>query len=216
MTKQQSHRLIGALVAALAVLRGEVRAEDLGTAFTYQGSLEKGSPPAPVTDTCDFRFGQWNAAVGGAQVGNSPQSVVGVIIQNSVFSVPIDFGPGAFNGAARWLAIEVQCPGDADFVLLTPRIELTPVPYALRASQGVSGLDALTVTSGGDVGIGTTAPAASPREARAPRLFRTARRRPSPRSRARANDRPKSRTHPETQGPGNTTCSPPGTRADKG
>jgi hypothetical protein len=158
MTKQQSHRLIAALVAALAVLRGEVRAEDLGTAFTYQGSLEKGSPPAPVTDTCDFRFGLWDAAVGGAQIGNSPQSVVGVIIQNSVFSVPIDFGPGAFNGAARWLAIEVQCPGDADFVLLTPRIELTAVPYALRASQGVGGLDALTVTSGGDVGIGTTAP----------------------------------------------------------
>ena len=46
------------------------RAADIGTAFTYQGFLEK---PAgtPVNDTCDFRFGLWDAAAGGNQKGNS-------------------------------------------------------------------------------------------------------------------------------------------------
>ena len=41
MTKQQSHRLIAALVAALAVISGQVHAADVGTAITYQGYLEK-------------------------------------------------------------------------------------------------------------------------------------------------------------------------------
>lgn len=106
------------------------RAASLGTVFTYQGSLEN---PAgtPVTSTCDFRFGLWDDGGAGAQVGVSPQTVLGVAVVGGLFSTPIDFGAAGFDGSARWLEIEVQCAGDAGFTLLTPRVELTPAPHAL-------------------------------------------------------------------------------------
>jgi len=131
---------------------------NMGTAFTYQGFLENGT--GPVTDTCDFRFGLWDAPAGGNQKGNSPQTASLVGVGNGVFTTPIDFGPGATDGTARWLEIEVQCPGDGGFTVLTPRTELTPAPYSIRAGEGVGGPNALNVTPSGDVGIGTTTPAA--------------------------------------------------------
>ena len=101
------------------------RAAEIGTAFTYQGSLEK---PAgtPLTDTCDFRFGLWDAAAGGSQVGASPQTIADVGVDGGVFTVAIDFGSAALDGSARWLAVEVQCSGDPAFAVLSPRVELTP------------------------------------------------------------------------------------------
>jgi len=106
-------------------------AADIGTAFTYQGHLEKPAGAA-VTDTCDFRFSLWDAAAGGNQEGNSPQTVPGVTVADGVFTTPIDFGAAAINGTARWLEIEVRCPtGVGGFSLLTPRVELTPAPHAL-------------------------------------------------------------------------------------
>jgi len=148
------------LAALILVAIASSNAADIGTAFSYQGSLEK---PAgtPVTDTCDFRFGLWDALTGGNQKGTSPQTETAVDVVGGVFTVPLlDFGPGAIDGTARWLAIEVQCPGDAAFVLLDPRVELTTAPYSIRAGEGVGGPNALNVTPSGDVGIGTTAPAA--------------------------------------------------------
>jgi len=150
---------VGLVVVSLAAA-GTTRALDIGTAFTYQGSLEK---PAgmPVTDTCDFRFGLWDAPTGGNQKGTSPQTQTAVAVVGGVFTVEfLDFGPGAIDGTARWLEIEVRCPGDAAFVLLDPRQELTPAPYSIRAGEGVGRPNALNVTPTGDVGIGTATPAA--------------------------------------------------------
>jgi hypothetical protein len=134
----------------------------LGTAFTYQGYLEKpaGTPVDGVS--CDFRFGLWDAAgPGGDEKGDSPQTVSAVDVDNGIFVVTIDFGPTAINGTARWLEIEVQCPGDAGFTLLTPRVALTPGAYALRASNGVGPPSAVNVDAvNGDVGIGTNTPMA--------------------------------------------------------
>ena len=136
----------------------QAHAADIGTAFTYQGNLENGS--GPVTDTCDFRFGLWDAAAGGNQQGVSPQTKIGVGVTAGVFTVSdLDFGAGAIDGAARWLEIEVQCPPDVGFTLLLPRVELTPAPHAIRASKGVGPPNALEVdTATGKVGIGTDAP----------------------------------------------------------
>ncbi len=116
-------------------LASEGRAAEIGTAFTYQGFLERGAPPAPVEDNCDFRFGLWDAAAAGNQKGTSPQTKNGVVVTAGVFTVEnLDFGAGSIDGTARWLEIEVQCPGDGAFVLLSPRVELTPAPHALRAA----------------------------------------------------------------------------------
>jgi hypothetical protein len=51
---------------------------------------------------------------------------------NGLFTVVIDFGGGAFNGAARWLEIGVRCPaGSGSYTTLSPRQALRAAPYAL-------------------------------------------------------------------------------------
>src|SRR5262245_59885221 len=119
-------------IAAAMASRDGVIAADLGTAFTYQGYLEK---PAgtPLTGTCDFRFGLWDASGGGAQKGASPQSKNSLTVSGGVFTVEgLDFGAAATDGTARWLAIEVCCPSPCApgaLTLLTPRVELKPAPH---------------------------------------------------------------------------------------
>jgi len=128
------NRSAGKWAIAFAIIAGfgnAVMAADMGTAFTYQGNLIRGG--SPVTDTCDFRFGLWRDATSVApadQVGTT-QLVTAIVITTGAFTTPIDFGPGTIDGRGRWLEIEVQCPGDAAFVLLSPRVELTPAPHAL-------------------------------------------------------------------------------------
>ncbi|MCI0394149.1 MAG: hypothetical protein L0332_22980 [Chloroflexi bacterium] len=100
----------------------------MGTAFTYQGQLLKNG--APLTDTCDLRFQLYDALAGGSQVG-STQTLTGVGIGSGLFTVQVDFGQGAFDGAGRWLEIATKCTGDPSFVTLSPRQALTPSPYAL-------------------------------------------------------------------------------------
>ncbi len=103
----------------------------LGTAFTYQGYLEK---PAgtPVDGNCDLRFGLWSAPTGGGQRGESPQTKTAVPITQGSFTISdLDFGAEGINGSPRWLAIEIKCQGDANFTLLDPRVRLNPVPHAL-------------------------------------------------------------------------------------
>ncbi len=151
------------LVAFAIAVGGQVTfAADAGTAFTYQGYLERGSPPAPVDDICALRFSLWDAASlsEGSQVGTSPQEFDAVSIERGLFTVTIDFGGDAMNGMARWLMIEVMCPGDPPFFQsLDPRVALTPAPYALRATEGVGPPGVLSVTPEGNVGIGTQSPA---------------------------------------------------------
>lgn len=150
---------IGLIGVSLAVA-SEGRAADIGTAFTYQGHLEDGG--GPMTDTCDFRFGLWDAVVAGNQKGTSPQTVLAVAVTAGVFTATMDFGSGAIDGTARWLEIEVCCsspcaPGA--LLLLIPRMELTPAPHAVRAWEGVGPPNTLEVdTVTGGVGIGTIAP----------------------------------------------------------
>ncbi|MFH1109229.1 MAG: tail fiber domain-containing protein [Planctomycetota bacterium] len=151
---------VGLAVAALIlVATASSHAADIGTAFSYQGSLER---PAgtPANDACDFRFGLWDALTGGNQKGTSPQTETAVDVVGGVFTVEfLDFGPGAIDGTARWLAIEVKCPGDASFVALPPREELTPAPYAIRAGEGIGPPNTLEIDPlTGYVGIGTSTP----------------------------------------------------------
>ena len=102
----------------------------MGTAFTYQGQLRKNG--VPVNATCSFQFSLFDGpGVGATQIGTT-QTKSGVSVTNGLFTIPdLDFGSGAFNGEARWLAIAVQCPGDSSHTTLSPRQALTPAPYAL-------------------------------------------------------------------------------------
>lgn len=105
----------------------------LGTAFTYQGRLTDDG--GPVSGACDFQFSLFEAADGGSQVG-STQTRPNVTVSSGLFTAELngggEFGPTAFTGQARWLAIAVRCPaGSGSFTTLSPRQPLTAAPYAL-------------------------------------------------------------------------------------
>jgi hypothetical protein len=100
-----------------------------GTAFTYQGRLEDAD--VPVEGTCDFSFSLYGSAKGTDQIGTT-LTILDWPVAAGYFTVPLDFGSGAFRGDARYLAIAVRCPaGEGSYTTLAPRQALTPSPHAL-------------------------------------------------------------------------------------
>jgi hypothetical protein len=123
LTLAQSPVVTGPALAPLA---------SAGTAFTYQGQLKNGA--GAVNGPCDLEFRLYDDLAAGNLIGNNPQSVT-TVITNGLFTTPLDFGAGAVNGEARWLATTVRCPaGAGSYAPLTPRQPLTPAPYAMYAS----------------------------------------------------------------------------------
>ncbi|MCG3128050.1 MAG: hypothetical protein CHACPFDD_02924 [Phycisphaerae bacterium] len=133
--------------------------------WTYQGSLTDGSQPAD--GAYDLQFTLWDAPGSGEPPtgGNPIGGVVskpGTTVAGGLFSVQLneadEFGPGAFNGEARWLQIEVN--GTA----LAPRQPLTPAPFALFALNAAAGGPwavngtGIYNTNAGNVGVGTPTP----------------------------------------------------------
>jgi hypothetical protein len=139
--------LVLALTAGLALAQGSEPEEvysplaPLGTAFAYQGQLEKDG--SPVSGDCSMTFRLFDDAAAGNQVGSDLDAVVSV--GDGMFSVNLDFGGTAFSGEARWLEIHVKCGGDTSFTNLG-RQALTAAPYALYASgapwSGLTGIPA--------------------------------------------------------------------------
>ncbi len=142
------------LASAIMVWTAEVsEAAPMGTAFTYQGHLYDANRVAD--GEYDFRLSLYDVNVGGAAVANDV-NVADVDVVDGYFTVELDFNDSnAFNGDARWLEIGVR-PGDMNdpnvYTTLSPRQEVTPVPYALQ-TRGIF------VDNAGNVGIGTTIPA---------------------------------------------------------
>ena len=135
--------LIGLILAMIGIssaggardLRAPVvPAAAVGSGFTYQGELKNAN--GPVNATCAFRFALYDTVSGGTQVGPTLNQSIPVV--DGLFTAQLDFGAGAFSGASHWLQIAVQCPGDASFILLTPRQQLTAVPYALSLMPGAT------------------------------------------------------------------------------
>ena len=104
------------------------------TAFTYQGFLKDNNNPANAQ--YDLQFTLYDAPTGGNRIGNS---VVfdDLQITNGLFTVEIDFGINPFSsGQRRWIEIGIRpFNSSGSFVILDPRIELTPVPYAIYAQK---------------------------------------------------------------------------------
>lgn len=108
--------------------------------FIYQGRLTDG--PAPATGNYDFQFTLYDAAEGGNLVGETV-SHPNTAVSEGLFTAALDFASSSFNGAACWLEIAVRTNGAGDFSTLSPRVEITPTPYALMAlnvaSNGLAG-----------------------------------------------------------------------------
>ncbi len=117
-------------------------ATPLGTAFTYQGRLDRAG--APYTGSCDFLFSLFDAETEGFEIGETV-AFSGLAVTGGLFTARLDFGAGAFNGDARWLELNVQCPDDVSSTTF-PRQELTATPYAMYAAaapwSGLTGVPA--------------------------------------------------------------------------
>lgn len=101
----------------------------LSTAFSYQGRLIELGQPA--NGTYDFRFTLYDAPLAGNVVAG-PIVVDDLLVNDGLFFATLNFGANVFQGAARWLEIEVR-PGASsdDYTLLTPRQNLIATPYAI-------------------------------------------------------------------------------------
>ncbi|MBN1920176.1 MAG: hypothetical protein JW892_02940 [Anaerolineae bacterium] len=104
--------------------------ESLTNEFTYQGRLTDNGG-APVTGPCAFRFSLYESSAGDDPIGNI-QTVANVPLNDGYFSVHLDFGLGVFTGDGRFMKVEVDC-GAGVYTTLSPRVRLTPAPYALHA-----------------------------------------------------------------------------------
>ncbi|HNQ88869.1 MAG TPA: hypothetical protein PKM73_09665 [Verrucomicrobiota bacterium] len=141
---------LGWLLAVAAVLPW-ARGAALGTAFTYQGRLDDAGQPA--TGMYDLRFALYDAETAGHVIGQ-PLTNTAVAVAEGLFLTVVDFGPGAFDGQARWLSIGVRTNGStADFTLLAPRQPVQPAPYALHAVTGSWAAVADSVSWSGVTGV---------------------------------------------------------------
>ena len=123
-------------VLLVLILVGSVQAQT--TAFTYQGKLNNSGTPA--NGQYDFQFKVFDSTdfVTGSQVG-STITRVGVQVATGIFTVDLDFGPGVFDGSARFLEISVRPAGSpVAFTILSPRQPITSTPYALRSATAAA------------------------------------------------------------------------------
>jgi hypothetical protein len=108
-----------------------------GTLFTYQGELSVSNLPTHGTFNMTFKL--WTASTGGSQAGSTITTNGVIIVTNGLYTVYLDFGPQYNAGTPYWLELGVETNGAGSFTTLSPRQELTPIPYAITA-ENVDGL----------------------------------------------------------------------------
>jgi hypothetical protein len=119
----------------------------MGTAWTYQGRLMDANQPADGLYDLRFKLYDSNDVQQENAVDINDLDVI-----DGDFTTELDFGSDVFDGAALWLDIGVR-PGAStgSFTTLSPRYEVTPVPYSLQ-TRGIF------VDNAYNVGIGTENP----------------------------------------------------------
>jgi len=110
-------------------------------ALTYQGRLDAAG--VPYDGLADFSFRLLEGADGSdLQVGD-PVTITAVEVVEGVFTVELDFGPGAFDGLVRFIEIAVRAPHDPGdrgaYTTLAPLQRVTTAPYAAYALSGTPG-----------------------------------------------------------------------------
>ena len=128
-----------ALLGAIAVTLTSVMSLADAQAFTYQGFLRNSGTPANGSFNMTFRL--YDVASGGTPLATfGPTSVP---VNNGLFTVELNFPPSVWNGGTRYLEILVNA------TLLTPRVKISPTPYAatLRMfDSGFSNPDRMVIT----------------------------------------------------------------------
>jgi hypothetical protein len=112
-------------------------ADDVGTAFSYQGVLKYGD--AEVNEPCDFLLRLFDAPCdtepcGGTQVGSDVVLSSVDVVQGN-FNLEPDFGP-VFGRTARWMETSVRLSASGDsFQVLLPRRRIVSTPVSQLASR---------------------------------------------------------------------------------
>lgn len=134
MTKHFPSVLASLLLCSLFVPSATSSAQvPVGTSFLYQGQLRDGGTTA--TGEYDFEFKIFDDELVGLQVGLTV-TLEDVDVENGLFTVELDFGPGVFTGTERCLEIGVrEGASTGSFTVLAPRQKVAPTPYALRATD---------------------------------------------------------------------------------
>lgn len=112
---------------------GPRQPQGIGTAFTYQGKIEKDG--APLTGTADLRFSLWNhptSSNSGNRTG-SPFTRSAVPVTDGLFTTSIDFGGATDDNSGLWMDMEVASPPGSSFESIGPRQRISPTPQAVRA-----------------------------------------------------------------------------------
>ena len=155
---QRLHTTLAAtMIFSAATLATLPTVATFADAFTYQGELRLNGNA--VNDNCDFRFTLWNATSGGSQIGGIIQ-VSNQALTDGRITATLDFGNNAFDGADRYIQVQVRCPaGSGSYTTLTPRQPVMPAPYALKSlGNTMSWADSANRTTTNDrVGIGGSA-----------------------------------------------------------
>ena len=121
----------------------------IGTDFTYQGYLEDGGLPA--NGTYNMRFSLFNGPESYATQVGPTVSLASVEVVDGYFTVELDFGDVPWNtGLEMFLQIAIYDIPPFDYVTLSPRQKIGPVPYAVYADY------ADNIPLGGD-GVAETA-----------------------------------------------------------
>jgi hypothetical protein len=121
---------LSVLVSAMLWVAGRTQA-----VITYQGYLRMGG--APANGNFDFIFTLYDAPMAGNQVGAQVR-INNKLVRNGLYTVELDFGPqnvvwANLPNRNRWLEIRVRRVGDANFMLLAPRVRIHAAPYAWAA-----------------------------------------------------------------------------------
>jgi hypothetical protein len=120
--------LVALVLAFVSTLSSQLSTYAQGSAFTYQGVLFDNG--APANGSYNLRFTLWDDPNAGTEKFD-PYPIVGVAVSNGQFTVVLDFGSGVFTGPRYWMQVETATNGAPTYTALTPRQELTPVPYAI-------------------------------------------------------------------------------------
>ncbi|MFC3194971.1 hypothetical protein ACFODZ_12035 [Marinicella sediminis] len=118
------------LMIGLLLLAGVAQAQQVGSRFTYQGTLTDGGSPA--SGDYGMRFELRDQATGGNMIAF--QELAQVTTDAGLFTVELDFGPGPFTGAEFYLRVMIRPFGSVDpYTELTPWQRINATPYALQA-----------------------------------------------------------------------------------
>src|SRR5262245_56983896 len=132
------------VLVTLVSLLGSLMAAAQSPVLTYQGHLSDGGVPAQGMHDLRFTIHDSTNSTGTMVAGPFTNSAVAV--SDGFFTVKLDFGLGAFDGADRWLEIGIRTNGSSGpYTILSPRQAVAPVPYSLVARIAAS-VDGANVT----------------------------------------------------------------------